>query len=100
MEALKNGVRRTWGLTTLNKFDGALGLEAGRHALPDLGRRPGRARRPPTSPRFAAQMRLMQTKLAEMTERPWAAGAIAVLAELDPADRYRVIDLARQLARR
>ena len=98
MEALKNGVRRTWGLTTLNKFDGALGLEAGTlyRIWEDDQARPTAA----DVAEIAAQMRLMQTKLAEMTERPWAAEAIAVLAELDPADRYRVIDLARQLARR
>ena len=98
IEALRKGTERAWGHTTLNKIDEALGLELGTlyRIFEDDKSRPSAA----DVAEIAAQMRLMQTKLAEMTERPWAAEAIAVLAELDPADRYRVIDLARQLARR
>ena len=98
IEALKNATERTWGHTTLNKIDEALGLESGTlyGIWEDDKSRPSAA----DVAEIAAQMRLLETKVAELSERPWAAEAIAVLAELDPADRYRLIDLARQLARR
>ena len=98
IEALKNATERTWGHTTLNKIDEALGLDPGTlyRIWEDDKSRPSAA----DVAEIAAQMRLMQVKLAEMTERPWAAEAITVLAELDPADRYWVIDLARHFGRR
>ena len=100
IDALKNAEdRHQWNHTTLSKIDAALGLAPG--TLYEVWE--SDASRPSAADvaEITAQMRLLQAKLAELAERPpWYAEALEALGALDPAVRYRLIDLARELGRR
>jgi len=100
IDALKNGdAKHQWGHTTLSKIDAALGLPAG--TLYGVWESDDSRASASDVAEIAAQMHLLQAKLAELSERPpWYAEALEALGALDPAVRYRLIDLARELGRR